>query len=52
MASLYGANGSGKSNFIKAIGFSHKEIVVYENLPSQLTLKRLKHFHSTKEPTL
>lgn len=51
MASFYGANGSGKSNFIRALEFL-REIVVSGDLPSPMVLKRMKHFHNHKEPTV
>ena len=49
LASLYGANGAGKSNLIRSLEFL-KGIVVTGDLPSPTKLKRMKHFHSSREP--
>jgi hypothetical protein len=51
LASLYGANGAGKSNLIRAIGFLRR-IVVSGDLPNPLALRRLKHFHAVQNPTV
>jgi len=49
LASLYGANGAGKSNLIRSLSFL-KEIVVSGDLPSPMKLRRMKHFHSPEGP--
>ncbi len=49
LASFYGANGAGKSNFIRALMFL-QDIVVSGDLPSPIKLRRMKHFHSGTEP--
>ena len=51
LASLYGANGAGKSNLIRALAFL-QDIVVTGDLPSSMMLRRMKHFHSTDAPTV
>ena len=51
LASLYGANGSGKSNLIDGIGFL-RSIVVSGNLPSPPVLRQLKHFYDVTRPTI
>ena len=50
MASLYGANGSGKSNLIKAISLL-QDIVLEEDIPSAMLLRRYKFLHNTKKIT-
>lgn len=50
MASLYGANGAGKSNLLHALSFLRK-IVVSSDLPSTMVLRRMKHFHTTDVPS-
>ena len=47
LASLYGANGAGKSNLIRSLGFL-QDIVVSGDLPSSMMIRRMKHFHSPK----
>src|SRR5690606_18367425 len=49
--SLYGANGSGKSNLIEGIGFL-RSIVVNGNIPSPSVLRQLKHFNDVTRPTV
>ncbi len=51
LGSIYGANGAGKSNLIKALDLL-KGVVVNGQIPSPLYLKRVKHFHSLKTPTI
>ncbi|HBO36845.1 MAG TPA: hypothetical protein DD633_09930, partial [Sphaerochaeta sp.] len=50
MASLYGANGAGKSNLLHALSFLRR-IVVASDLPSTMVLRRIKHFHATEVPS-
>jgi AAA15 family ATPase/GTPase len=50
MASLYGANGAGKSNLLHALPFLRR-IVVASDLPSTMVLRRIKHFHATEVPS-
>lgn len=47
LASLYGANGAGKSNLIRSLGFL-QDIVVSGYFPSSMMIRRMKHFHSPK----
>jgi AAA15 family ATPase/GTPase len=51
LASLYGANGSGKSNLIEGIGFL-RSIIVNGNIPSPPVLRQLKHFYDVTRPTV
>ncbi len=51
LGSIYGANGAGKSNLIKALRLL-KEIVEDGQIPSPSYLKRVKHFHSLATPTI
>ncbi|MEA4866713.1 MAG: ATP-binding protein [Sphaerochaeta sp.] len=51
MASIYGANGAGKSNLIRSLAFL-RDIVVSGDLPSPMALRRMKHFHSVEAPTV
>ncbi len=49
LASLYGANGAGKSNLIRSLTFL-QDIVVTGDLPGPMKLRRMKHFHSPEGP--
>jgi len=51
LASIYGANGAGKSNLIRALALL-QTIVVSGQLPSSLALARMKHFHDRETPTM
>lgn len=51
LASIYGANGAGKSNLIKSLDLL-KGVVVNGQIPTASYLRRVKHFHSLGTPTM
>jgi AAA15 family ATPase/GTPase len=51
LASIYGANGAGKSNLIKSLDLL-KGVVVNGQIPTASYLRRVKHFHSFGTPTM
>jgi len=48
IASIYGANGAGKSNLIKCLDIL-QEIILNEEIPADLSLKQFKFHHNAKE---
>lgn len=51
LASIYGANGAGKSNLIRSLAFL-RTVVTTGQLPTPLSLSKMKHFHSLESPTM